>query len=189
MVLTESGRVFSWGHNYFGQLNHNSTNNVNKPSIVLLSAKIPIKKISCGQSHSLFLSSDGHIYWFGNNGIEKQMTPKKLTINTNKFIDIASHYDYFISIALSVNGIYYVWGNYGKDIKVPKETEFKSFDDIFNHYFRITHKTLNFSNKNKIRLFFRIAPVSDDDETFFTDYMNHEEHFICWDRKSEMNVS
>ena len=73
---------------------------------------------------------------------------------------------------------------------------------------RLTNKTntsLNLSDQDKLmpylknlatpniyinsRLFFRIAPVSDDDETFFTDYMDHEEHFICWDRKSEMNVS
>jgi hypothetical protein len=44
-------------------------------------------------------------------------------------------------------------------------------------------------NYINIWLFFRIAQASDDDETFFTDYMDHEEHFICWDRKSEMNVS
>jgi hypothetical protein len=149
LALTESGRVFSWGSNDFGQLGQNKTEDiVNEPSIVLLSTKIPIKKISCGQSHSLMLSRDAHIYWFGRNGNKKQMT-----INTNKFINIASHYCHEISIALSVNGIYYVWGNCVKeDIKVPKETEFKSFDEICNHFFRITDKTFNFSNKNKIML-------------------------------------
>jgi hypothetical protein len=35
-----------------------------------------------------------------------------------------------------VNGIYYIWGNCGKEeIKELKEIEFKSFNDIFNHYF------------------------------------------------------
>ncbi len=39
------------------------------------------------------------------------------------------------------------------------------------------------------RLFFRTLPVSDHDETFFTDYVEHKKHFVCWDRTSEMNVS
>jgi hypothetical protein len=43
-----------------------------------------------------------------------------------------------------MNGIYYVWGECGEQekIKEPKETEFKSFNDIFNHYFGITYKTI-----------------------------------------------
>jgi alpha-tubulin suppressor-like RCC1 family protein len=160
-ALTESGRVFSWGNNEFGRLGQNNTKDivvnysnkysVNKPSIVILSNEIPIKKISCGLYHTLLLSSDGHIYWFGNNGCEKQITPKKLTINSNKFIDIASDYNYFVSIALSVNGIYYVWGNCGVNKKMiePKETKFKSFDDIFGHYFGITYKTSNLCIKEQ----------------------------------------
>jgi alpha-tubulin suppressor-like RCC1 family protein len=144
MALTESGRVLSWGLNQFGQLGLNNTDRyVNKPSNVLLSNAISIKKISCGAEHSLLLSRNGNIYWFGNNGIEIEMTPKKLIINKNKFIDIASHYNHYISIALSVNGIYYIWGNCGENdkIKEPKETRFESFDDIFNHFFGITYKT------------------------------------------------
>jgi hypothetical protein len=139
MALTESGRVFSWGDNRKGQLGHNNTDDVNKPTNVSLSNEISIKKISCGREHSLLLSRDGDIYWFGGNGFEKQT---KKIINENKFIDIESHYNYNISIALSVNAIYYVWGECGeKDIEEPKETEFKSFDDIFEYYFGITYKT------------------------------------------------
>jgi alpha-tubulin suppressor-like RCC1 family protein len=151
MALTESGHVFSWGLNSSGQMGLENTNKANKPSIVSLSIKIPIKKISCGREHSLLLSRDGDIYWFGNNGCETKISPKKLTINSNKFIDIASHNEYYISIALSLNGIYYIWGNCGeKVIKIPKETEFKSFNDIFVEYFQITYKTLNKTSKYKL---------------------------------------
>jgi hypothetical protein len=67
-----------------------------------------------------------------------------------KFIEIASHYYYCISIALSVDKTYYIWGKCGKeDIKLPKKTEFKSFDEIFNHYFGITLKTTNLYNKER----------------------------------------
>ncbi len=69
------------------KLDHNTDNGIiKKPSIVLLSNDIPIEKISCGYFHSLFLTRNGDIYWFGFNGCEEK-TPKKLTIN--KCIDIA----------------------------------------------------------------------------------------------------
>jgi alpha-tubulin suppressor-like RCC1 family protein len=152
MALTESGRVFSWGSNKSGQLGHNNSDKVvNKPSIVLLSNEIPIKKISGGYEHSLILSCDGDIYWFGCNGVEEQKTPKEI-ICENKFIDIASHNRYYISIALSMNGIYYVWGKCGEEvIKDPQKTEFKSFNDIFNHYFEITCKVLNIDSEKNIK--------------------------------------
>jgi alpha-tubulin suppressor-like RCC1 family protein len=149
MALTESGRVFSWGNNESGQLGHIlDIEIVNKPLILSMSKEIPIKKISCGFAHSLLLACNGDIYGFGNNGCEQQITPKKLIINENEFIDIASHYNNFISIALSGNGIYYIWGNCGKRfseaevIEVPKQTEFNSFNEIFNHYIGITYKTI-----------------------------------------------
>ncbi len=109
MAFTESGRVFICCYNIFGQLGQNNRDGTNIHSIVLLSNGTIIKKISCGYEHNLLLSQNGDIYWFGNNGCETQITPKKLEINKNKFIDISSHYIY-ISIAFSMNGIYYVWG-------------------------------------------------------------------------------
>jgi alpha-tubulin suppressor-like RCC1 family protein len=149
MALTESGRVFSWGNNESGQLGHIlDIEIVNKPLIFSMSKEIPIMKISCGFSHNLLLACDGDIYGFGYNGCEQQITPKKLIINENEFIYIASYYNHFISIALSVNGIYYIWGNCGKRfseaevIEVPKQTEFNSFNEIFNHYIGITYKTI-----------------------------------------------
>jgi alpha-tubulin suppressor-like RCC1 family protein len=150
IALTENGHVFSWGRNNFGQLCLNNTFEANKPSIASISKKIPIKKISCGHSHSLLLSSDGNIFCFGNNEVDNKISPKILTIN--RFIDIASHYDYEISIALSVNGTYFVWGICGEEkIKEPKETEFKSFDEIFIHYYKITHKVMHINSEKAIK--------------------------------------
>ncbi len=80
--------------------------------------------------HGLLLSNEGDIYAFGRNNcgqlgnkfFQKQSIPTKI-IARNKFIDIASHYDCEISAALSVEGIYYVWGLCGQDfITGPKET-------------------------------------------------------------------
>jgi serine/threonine protein kinase len=86
--------------------------------------------------------------------LRNKKNQKKLTINSNKFINIESHHEYNISIALSINGIYYIWGKSGESekLKAPKETKLKSFNDIFFHYYEITHKTLNFLNTINLRV-------------------------------------
>jgi hypothetical protein len=152
LALTESGRVFSWGDNQLGQLGRNNNNeDVNKPSeITFLTNKIAINKISCGRFHSLLLSQNGDIYWFGNNGCEEQIIPKKLTNNKIKFIDIASHYCYDICVAQTEDWVY-VWGeckgvNEETDIissKELKQTPFKTFEQFYNNFLGITHNPIH----------------------------------------------
>jgi len=81
--------------------------------------------------------------YFGQLGTDvenkKQLTPKKL-VHSNKFIDIASHWWYRISTALSENGSFFVGG---ENIRTPKETDFNSFHEIFAHYCGITHLTFD----------------------------------------------
>jgi alpha-tubulin suppressor-like RCC1 family protein len=113
LVFTESGRVFGWGDNTFGQLGVDVMHS-SEPIIIEVD-NLKIKKISCGPLHSLLLSCDGHIYGFGWNNCGqvgnrtkiKQRFPIKLELN-NKFIDIASHPYYRISMSQSIDGIYYV---------------------------------------------------------------------------------
>jgi hypothetical protein len=136
LALTESGRVFGWGKNYFGQLGVDVEHS-SEPIIIEMNDS-KIKKISCGLFHSLLLSCDGDIYAFGWNrcgevGTEtgtEQRFPIKLELN-NKFIDIASHPYYRISMSQSIDGIYYVWV-YFKDGSVlsPQSTKYESFEDI-----------------------------------------------------------
>jgi hypothetical protein len=152
LALTESGRVFGWGLNSDGQLGTGNTDISSKPSMICFSIDVRIKKISCGNRHNLLLSCDGDIYLFGYNGsgqlgtesqVEKLLNPLKLR-DSEKFIDIASHYYYEISIAYSVHNKYYIWGKYRDElIKELKETEFKSFDEIFNSHFGITYRTIH----------------------------------------------
>jgi hypothetical protein len=136
LALTESGRVFGWGSNEDGQLGVDVKNSSELINIELNDLKI--KKISCGFAHSLLLSCDGGIYAFGlnecgevgNGTHEKQRFPIKLELN-NKFIDIASHPYYVISISQSIDGIYYVWGNFkGEAVLSPQSTKYESLEDI-----------------------------------------------------------
>jgi hypothetical protein len=131
----------------------------NEPKFVAVTdenkCNVFIEKISCGYRHSLLLSSDGFIYAFGRNsdgelGNQKkknELSPQKIKIET-KFIDISSHWYQDISIALSQNGIYYYWGKCGEVIRAPKPTNFKSFDEIYAKYFKITNKAINFDEQN-----------------------------------------
>jgi RCC1 and BTB domain-containing protein len=120
MALTECGHVYGWGYNGFGQLGIGNTVNSNEQKFVLVTDQSKCnylieKIISCGTHHSLLLSSDGYIYVFGRNQFgelgnqneENELSPYKINSET-KFIDI--------SIALSLKGIYYNWGQCEEEI-------------------------------------------------------------------------
>jgi hypothetical protein len=136
LALTESGRVFGWGDNSGGQLGVDVEDS-SEPIIIELN-DLKIKKISCGRIHSLLLSCDGDIYAFGwnacgevgNGTYEEQRFPIKLELN-KKFIDIASHPYYRISMSQSIDGIYYVWGELEDDyVLSPQSKKYESFEDI-----------------------------------------------------------
>jgi tRNA A-37 threonylcarbamoyl transferase component Bud32 len=131
-----------------------------------------IEKISCGLDHSLLLSSDGNIYAFGRNksgelGNQKEKnesSPHRIKIET-KFIDISSRWIEEISIALSQNGIYYIWGQCGEEIiRTPKQTNFESFVEIYAEYFKITHKAINFEDQNSVPILLRDKYVNEFSE-------------------------
>jgi RCC1 and BTB domain-containing protein len=160
MALTECGHVYSWGYNDFGQLGIGNTEDSNEPKLVAVidenKCNVFIEKISCGYAHSLLLSIDGNIYAFGRNKSgelgnqkeENKLNPQRIITET-KFIDISSHWNEFISIALSQEGIYFNWGQCGKEIiRTPKRTNFESFVEIYAEYFKITNKAINFEKQN-----------------------------------------
>ncbi len=160
MALTECGHVYSWGHNKFGQLGIGNTVDSYEPKFVAAidenKCNVSIKKIICGSRHSVLLSSDGNIYAFGRNRdgeLENQkekneLSPQRIKTET-KFIDVSSHWDNYISIALSQDGIYYIWGKCGEEIiRTPEATKFESCVEIYAKYFKITNKAINFEEQN-----------------------------------------
>jgi hypothetical protein len=164
MALTECGHVYSWGLNDCGQLGIGNTVKSSELKFIAVidenECDVFIEKISCGSAHSLLLSSDGNIYAFGHNKsgelgnqkYENELSPQRIKTEI-KFIDISSHWDEFISIALSQNGIYFNWGQCGEEfIRTPKRTNFESFVDIYAEYFKITNKAINFENSVPILL-------------------------------------
>jgi hypothetical protein len=70
----------------------------------------------------------------GNETNKNHLMPAKLN-HEKKFIDIISHWREDISIALSFDNIYYVWGECNeKYVSKPNETTFKSINEMFNQY-------------------------------------------------------
>jgi alpha-tubulin suppressor-like RCC1 family protein len=176
MALTECGHVYSWGENDYGQLGNGNTVHSNEPKFVAVIDKnecnVFIEKISCGSEHSLLLSSDGFIYAFGYNGFgelgnqkkKNELSPHRIKIET-KFIDISSHWNNFISIALSQNGICYSWGDCGEEIiRTPKPIKFESFVEIYAKYFKITHKAINIEEQNSVPILLRDKYVNEFSE-------------------------
>jgi alpha-tubulin suppressor-like RCC1 family protein len=155
MALLESGRVYSWGSNEFGQLGFENVKVSHKPKNIEMS-DVKISKISCGAYHSLLLTNDGFIYAFGNNDcgqigngkIEKQMKPFKLT-HEKKFVDIASYWRNNISISLSSDNVYFIWGEFkGEKILKLTETKFDTLDKIFASL--NLDRSVNFENDNDL---------------------------------------
>jgi hypothetical protein len=84
----------------------------------------------------------------GNQKEENESSLQRIKIET-KFIDISSHWNQEISISLSQDGIYYIWGKCGEEIiRTPKLTNFESFVEIYAEYFKITNKAINFEEQN-----------------------------------------
>jgi hypothetical protein len=176
MALTECGHVYSWGSNECGQLGIGNTVHSNEPKFVAVideyECNVFIEKISCGSFHSLLLSSDRYIYVFGDNEFgelgnqkkENKLSPYIMKIET-KYIDISSHWNKFISIALSQKGINYYWGQCReKIIRTPKQTNFESFVDIYAKYLKITHKAINFEGQNSVPILLRDKYVNEFSE-------------------------
>jgi alpha-tubulin suppressor-like RCC1 family protein len=65
MFLSQSGQLYACGYNYFGQLGLGDDNNRNIPTSVKF--KEPIRMVSAGGLHSMFLSESGQLYTFGDN--------------------------------------------------------------------------------------------------------------------------
>lgn len=89
MALSESGKIYVWGNNNFGQLGTGSLNSLNQPYLLDTAFNEKIKDISCGDNFSGAITENGDVYtWgFGNEGQlghgdkSDQLLPRKIQIN------------------------------------------------------------------------------------------------------------
>ncbi|CAG4930792.1 unnamed protein product [Colias eurytheme] len=67
VLLTESGKIYTWGNGRRLQLGHGDLNNLEQPTEVKALSGIKIKKISAGGWHTCALSEFGDLYVWGWN--------------------------------------------------------------------------------------------------------------------------
>uniref|UniRef100_A0A1B6FAI1 BTB domain-containing protein n=1 Tax=Cuerna arida TaxID=1464854 RepID=A0A1B6FAI1_9HEMI len=122
VAFTESGEIYTWGHNGYCELGNGTTNQILTPTLVntnLLGKAII--EVACGSHHSLALSSDGEVYAWGWNNCGQvgsalntnQSVPKKVLSPTGgkKAISIACGQT--SSMAVIDDGEVYAWGYNG----------------------------------------------------------------------------
>jgi alpha-tubulin suppressor-like RCC1 family protein len=60
-----TGQVFTWGHNYYGQLGHGDRESRTNPTKILGLDGFFITKISCGKGNTAALTKNGEILaWY-----------------------------------------------------------------------------------------------------------------------------
>lgn len=65
-VVTQDGKMFTFGGGEHGQLGHGDKVNKVKPTLVQALDGIFLQQITCGWSHSVALTSKGEVYTWGN---------------------------------------------------------------------------------------------------------------------------
>jgi alpha-tubulin suppressor-like RCC1 family protein len=159
LAVTSLGKVFSWGHDGYGQLGNgpDSTENKSTPQEITshftgLAINEIITSVSAGNYHSLALTSLGRVFGWGQNSNgrvgngsfdEKVHFPEDITANfagleTNEEITLVegSSTGYF-SCAISSLGKIFTWGSdsYGQLGNGPDSTENKSTPQDITSYF------------------------------------------------------
>ncbi|KAI8520526.1 hypothetical protein Bbelb_002800 [Branchiostoma belcheri] len=116
-LVTENGRLYTFGSNDWGQLGLGHTKTAAKPSSVKSLKHEKAKLVACGRSHTLVATEDGKLYAFGNNGESQlgvtsmQTSPSPVLVESmtaQNIIALSAGTDH--SAALTGDGKVYVWG-------------------------------------------------------------------------------
>lgn len=115
--MKKHSEIFGWGNNSYGQLGISETSEPFERIPRVYTFQIQISAVACGESHSLCLSSTGHLYSFGSNqdgrlgindsSLSYSSSPCliKSLPTINKIVCGSSH-----SMALSSSGEVFTWG-------------------------------------------------------------------------------
>ena len=116
LAITETGELYAWGNNHYGQLGDGITGDKNTPTRI--GNAINWKKISAGNVHNLAITETGELYaWGGNDYGElgdgttaNKDRPAKIG-NAKKWKKISA--GNLHSLAITETGELYAWGGNG----------------------------------------------------------------------------
>ena len=168
LALDANGQLFVWGINENGQLGrprdkdkpHGRKATCNRP--FLLKELKNIRKAVCGAKHTLLLTNNGRVYAFGKNDCGQvgngtnndQLTPFDLK-NRMKIKDIICCPANDLSLAISEDNRYYIWGSVGNEkVLRPKLVIVTNERSVYDIYIncansRILFKTLVVNEDSK----------------------------------------
>lgn len=116
--MTESGRLFTFGSNEFGQLGLGHNTNVLKPSCVKSLKPDKVVRVACGKAHTVVAMESGKMFGFGSN-TEGQLGIGRHPESVNKPVEIVGGLGEPVAqleagsqhtMALGKSGSLYVWG-------------------------------------------------------------------------------
>ena len=90
-VLTDSGNVYAWGHNNYGQLGIGTTDSVTEPTLVNLDGVIDIAM--CGYKN-VFFTDKGDVYYSGKTDSVTTALPIKILSSIKLILGNMHHYDF-----------------------------------------------------------------------------------------------
>jgi len=123
-VITEDGKMYTFGGGEHGQLGHGDKVNKVEPTIVQALDKIFISQITCGWSHSVALTSRGRVYSWGNGDHgklghgsgRKLSTPQMIDkLENHKVVRIASYNEHTAALVEPVDENGAFWGAFGSN--------------------------------------------------------------------------
>lgn len=115
-LVTESGRLFTFGVNDWGQLGIDEVKVSTRPCCVKKLKPEKVKVVACGRIHTIVATESGCLYTFGANGdgqlgvedIPSSNCPVKVECEPRQYKALAAGADH--SVALTDDGELYVWG-------------------------------------------------------------------------------
>ncbi|XP_041354796.1 X-linked retinitis pigmentosa GTPase regulator-like isoform X2 [Gigantopelta aegis] len=117
-LVAESGRVFMFGPNNWGQLGLDQIKTANKPYCIKSLKREKVLLIACGRSHTFVATESGLLYSFGSNSegqlgipdIQESNVPKCIdSIDATPFKMLGAGAEH--SVALTEDGRVFVWGS------------------------------------------------------------------------------
>jgi alpha-tubulin suppressor-like RCC1 family protein len=113
VAVTQSGSVWSWGSNYYGQLGDGTTTDRAEP--VQVPGLTGIVSVAAGGDHTLALKSDGSVWSWGDNPCgelgdgtcQRRTSPVKVAGLTSVIAVAAGAHH---SVALKADGTVWTWG-------------------------------------------------------------------------------
>jgi alpha-tubulin suppressor-like RCC1 family protein len=118
IALTSDGTVYTWGHNFIGQLGNGNLTDSNVPVAVTGLSGKTITAVAGGGTHSIALASDGTVYTWGfnfygqlgnGNNTNSNVAVAVTGLSGKTITAIAGGLNH--SIALATDGTVYTWGD------------------------------------------------------------------------------